>query len=121
MTGHEEVLAAVDMYCQGVFRGDVGLLRSVFHPKAVLFAEARGQLYYKSLEEYIAVVANRQSPDALGEPYRMKPIAVEVMHEIAFARVHCPMLGYNYTDYLSFVREEGRWRIVSKVFTDVPR
>lgn len=121
MTDHEAVLIAVDTYCQGVFRGDVGLLRSVFHPKAALFAEVRGQPYYKPLEEYLAVVANRQSPEALGEPYRMKPLAVEVTHEIAFAKVHCPMLGFHYTDYLSFVREAGRWRIVSKVFTDVPR
>ncbi|WP_420472612.1 nuclear transport factor 2 family protein [Noviherbaspirillum sp. ST9] len=120
MRDHEAVLAVIDAYCTGVYRGDVDLLRSVFHPKAVLFAEVRGAPSCKRLEEYLAIVANRQSPQALGEAYRMKPIAVEVTHEIAFAKVHCPMLGYDYTDYLSFVREAGRWRIVSKVFTDVP-
>jgi len=120
MNDHEAVLAAVDIYCKGVYRGDLELLRSVFHPNAALFAEVRGQPYYKPLEEYLQVVANRASPATLGEPFRMKPVAVEVTHEIAFAKVHCPMLGYNYTDYLSFVREEGRWRIVNKLFTDVP-
>jgi hypothetical protein len=121
MTDHEGVLSAVDTYCKGVFRGDLDLLRSVFHPKAALFAEVRGLPYYKPLEEYLAVVANRESPEALGELFLMKPIAVEVTHEIAFAKVHCPMLGYNYTDYLSLVREGGRWVIVNKLFTDVPK
>ena len=121
MGDHEAVLAAVDAYCRGIYRGDVALLRSVFHPKAALFAEVRGQPYYRPLEEYLAVVANRQSPEALGEAFRMRPVAVEVTHEIAFAKVYCPMFEYHYTDYLSFVREDGRWRIVNKLFTDVPR
>ena len=121
MNDHEAVLAVVDSYCKGVYRGDIELLRSVFHPKAALFAEVRGQPYYKPLEEYLSVVASRKSPESLGEPFLMKPVAVEVTHEIAFAKVHCPMLGYRYTDYLSFVREDGRWVIVNKLFTDVPQ
>ena len=120
MNDHEQVLAVVDAYCRGVYRGDVELLRSVFHPKAALFAEVRGQPYYRALEEYLSVVANRQSPEAAGEPFRMKPVSVEVIHEIACAKVYCPMYEYRYTDYLSFVRQEGKWRIVNKVFTDVP-
>jgi hypothetical protein len=120
MSDHEAVLGVVDIYCKGVYRGDLDLLRSVFHPKAALFAEVRGQPYYRLLDEYLGVVANRASPAAQGEPFRMKPLAVEVTHEIAFAKVHCPMLGYNYIDYLSLVREGGRWIIVNKLFTDVP-
>ena len=120
MSDHEAVLAAVDAYCKGVFRGDIALLRSVFHPNAALFAEVRGQPYYKPLDEYLSVVATRDSPEALGEAFLMRPVSVEVTHEIAFAKVHCPMLGYHYTDYLSFVRLEGRWVIVNKLFTDVP-
>ena len=120
MDAHAEVLSVVDAYCKGVFMGDVELLRSVFHPKAALFAEVRGQPYYRPLEEYLSVVANRQSPGALGEAFRMKPLAVEVTHEIALAKVHCPMFDYNYIDYLSLVRQDGKWRIVTKLFTDVP-
>jgi len=121
MNDHEAVLAVVDKYCRGVFEGDIALLRTVFHPKAALFAEVRGQPYYKPLEEYLAVVAGRASPQARGESFRMKPVSVEVVHRIAFARVHCPMFEFNYTDYLSLMHEEGRWRIVNKLFTDVPK
>jgi hypothetical protein len=120
MSDHEAVLAAVADYCQGVYRGDIALLRKVFHPKAALFAEVRGQPYYRPLEEYLEVVAKRESPQAKGEALRMKPIGVEVTHEIAFAKVSCPMYEYHYLDFLSFVRLDGRWRIVNKLFTDLP-
>lgn len=119
MGDHEEVIAAVSEYCQGVYRGDIALLRKVFHPKAALFAEVRGQPYYRTLDDYLAVVANRASPQAGGESFRMKPVTIEVTHEIAFAKVSCPMYDYRYVDYLSFVRQDGEWRIVNKLFTDI--
>jgi hypothetical protein len=50
----------------------------------------------------------------------MKVLAIDVTHDIATARVHVPALGFNYVNYLSFVRWQGRWVIVNKVFTDVP-
>ena len=120
MHPHEAVLAAVDAYCLGVYHGDVGMLRSVFDHRALLFADVRGAAYFRPLEEYLAVVAGRQSPAALGEPFRMKPISVEVTHNIAYAKVHCPMFDYNYVDYLSFIRQGEDWKIVNKLFTDVP-
>lgn len=119
MGDHVAVISAVTAYCQGVYRGDIALLRKVFHPKAVLFAEVRGQPYYRTLDDYLDVVANRESPEAREEPFRMKPITIEVTHEIAFAKVSCPMYDYHYVDYLSFVRQDGEWRIVSKLFTDI--
>lgn len=120
MYQHEEVLAVIDAYCRGVYRGDIGLLRQVFDPRAQLFAEVRGQALFRPLDDYLAVVAARQSPESLGQTFRMKPISVEVTGEIAFAKVHCPMFDFNYIDYLSFVRQDGRWQIVNKTFTDLP-
>lgn len=119
MNDHEAVIGAVAAYSQGVYRGDIALLRKVFHPKAALFAEVRGQPYHRSLDDYLDVVTNRESPHAKGEPFRMKPITIEVTHEIAFAKVSCPMYDYDYVDYLSLVRQDGQWRIVNKLFTDI--
>jgi hypothetical protein len=120
MHPHEAVLKVVDAYCRGVYRGDIALLRAVFDHRALLFAEVRGQAYFRPLEEYLTVVAGRTSPEALGQAFLMKPISVEVTHEIAFAKVHCPMFDYNYVDYLSLVRQDGAWKIVNKTFTDLP-
>ncbi|KRB93744.1 nuclear transport factor 2 family protein [Noviherbaspirillum sp. Root189] len=79
-----------------------------------------GPVRSKTLDEYQNVVASRKSPKDLEEPFLMKPVTVAVIHNIAFVKAHCPMLGFNYVDYLSFVHTEGTWHIVSKMFTDVP-
>ena len=76
---------------------------------------------YVQIRREIEARIRAGEPEASGEPFQMKPLTVEVTHEIAFAKVHCPMFGFNYIDYLSFVRADGRWLIVNKLFTDVPQ
>lgn len=111
------VQAVLQDYAEGIFFGDVVRLRSAFHPDARLFGMVKGQLYDKLLEEYLAVVATRQSPSQLGEPFHMRLLTLEVQGSIALARLHCPMLGFNYIDFLSLRLQGERWQIVSKLFT----
>jgi hypothetical protein len=117
VSSHHAVLEVLERYFGGIYSGDVAQLGSTFHPRAILGGEVKGQPYYKTVEEYLDAVRNRKSPKELGEPFAMKVISVEVQGSIALAKAHCPMLGFNYFDYLSFVLLEGRWVIVSKVFT----
>jgi hypothetical protein len=77
----------------------------------------KGEPYLHPLDEYLQLVGQRQSPQQRGEEFRMRVLAVEVPGEIANVRVHCPMLGFNYYDYLALVRHHGQWRIVNKLFT----
>jgi Putative lumazine-binding len=105
---HENILQALQTYAESIYHGDVERLLSVFHPRAALFGEVKGAPYYKSLEEYLASVAQRQSPQALGEELRIRPLAIETQGPIAMARMSSPILGFNYIDYLSLVRVEGK-------------
>jgi len=120
MDAQRAIAAVLGDYFKGLYTGDTALLRTVFHPDAALFAERGGQSYYKRLDDYLDGVAARASPASLGEPYRMQVLAIDVTRDIAMARVHVPALGFNYVNYLSFVRWQGRWVIVNKVFTDMP-
>ena len=119
MSAHEEILGLLHRYFDGLYRGDVALLRTVFHPQAILFGEVRGQPYLRTLDDYLAIVAERKSPELLQEPFRMKPLAVEAIGRIGNARVSCPILGHNYVDYLGLLRNDDRWQIVNKLFTHV--
>ena len=120
MDDHRAIAAVLGDYFKGLYMGDTALLRTVFHPDAALFAERDGQPYHKRLDDYLDAVAARASPASLGEPYRMKVLAIDVTHDIAMARVHVPALGFDYVNYLSLLRLQGRWVIVDKVFTEVP-
>jgi len=119
MSIHSEIHELVDRYFASLFDGDVERLRSTFHPGAILSGEVKGAPYYRKLDEYLDAVKNRQSPKALGETYGMELLSVEVQGPIAFVKTHSPMLGYNYCDFLSLVRHEGRWVIAAKIFTHV--
>lgn len=111
------IQAVLQDYAEGIFFGDLIRLRGAFHPDARLFGMVKGQPYDKPLEDYLAVVAARQSPSQLGESFRMRLLTLEVQGSIAMARLHCPMLGFNYLDFLSLRLQGGRWQIVSKLFT----
>lgn len=120
MQDHQSILQVLSDYFRGLHAGDVELLRSVFDPEAVLFAELKGASYRKSLDAYLDGVAQRSSPAELNEAFRMRVLSVEVLHDMAVARVHVPALGFNFYNYLSLLRKGGSWKIVSKVFDDVP-
>ncbi|GGC77567.1 nuclear transport factor 2 family protein [Undibacterium terreum] len=116
----QEILHIIDNYFQGIWEGDVAVLQSCFHPDTELFGEVRGQPYRKHLADYLDGVAARKSPQAAGEECRMRIVSIDVSHTVAMAKVSVPILGFNYVDYLSLVKLDEGWRIVSKVLSDVP-
>ncbi|SAK85341.1 Putative lumazine-binding protein [Caballeronia fortuita] len=42
MSSHQEILSVLPKYFEGMYAGDVALLRSIFHPDAVLFGMVNG-------------------------------------------------------------------------------
>lgn len=112
-----EITALVNRYFKGLYYGDTDLLRSVFHPQAQLFGDVRGAPYKNSLDGFLEAVAKRESPHQRGEEFQMEVVGVEVMNQIAYVKAHCPMLGFNYHDYLALVHENDRWLITNKLFT----
>ena len=115
----KSILALINDYFDGVYVGDVAKLRGSFTQNAHLYGDINGAEYSKSLDEYLQGVANRQSPAELNEKFEMEVIGIEVIGNVASAKVHLPMLGYNYYDFLSLSKVAGKWKIVSKVFAHV--
>jgi len=113
------IQAVIADYFGGIFHGDVERLRRAFHPSASLHGDVNGQPYFRPLEDYLEAVRNRKSPHDLGETFRMCIISLECLNGIAVVRLHCPMLGMNYYDYLALNKIEGQWLIVNKLFTHV--
>lgn len=106
-------------YFEGIFYGKVDLLEKIFHPQALLSGDINGTPYFKTLPEYLDGVRNRKSPSELGETFRMKKLALEIVNDVATAKLLTPMFEFVYLDYLSLHREENRWRVVNKVFTNL--
>lgn len=115
----KQIQGVITNYFEGIFYGDIDKLESAFFPQCLLIGDINGQPYFKNLQEYLSGVKNRKNPHELGEKFMMKILGIESVNDIAFAKLHLPMLGFNYYDYVSLSRIDGRWLIVNKIFTNV--
>ena len=115
----KQITSVIEDYFNGIFVGDINLLRSVFHPMAFLSGDINGEPYFKTLEQYLEGVKNRKSPNELGAKFGMEIIPIEIIKTIAVAKTHVPIFEYNYYDLLSFSLIEGKWVIVNKLLTHV--
>ncbi|WP_438425686.1 nuclear transport factor 2 family protein [Aquimarina macrocephali] len=115
----KEIENLITNYFEGIFYGDITKLESCFHKNVYIYGDIKGVDYLKSVNEYIEGVKSRQSPKGLNENLRMKIIGIDIMGKVAMAKLHVPMLGYNYYDYLSLTKINNDWKIVNKLFTHV--
>ncbi len=119
MQNIREIEGLITDYFEGIFQGDPTKLRVCFRKEAHLYGDIKGGDYTKSIEEYLEGVKNRQSPKDLDEAFKMKIIGIDIIGKIAMAKLHVPMLGYNYYDFLSLVNIDNDWKIANKLFTHV--
>ena len=110
-----------DVYFKGIYTGDVNLLSTVYYSGTLLFGDAGGKPYFKTLAQYLDGVKNRQSPKDSGKPFKGEIISLEIIQSIAVARVHVKMYDFNYFELLSFHKLDGKWVIVNKMIADVER
>lgn len=108
-----------DAYFPGIYEGNVPLLSGTFYPGTLLFGDAAGKPYFKTLAQYLDGVAHRQSPKDSGKPFKGEIVSIDVIQSIAVAKVHVQMYDFNYYELLSFHELDGKWVIVNKMIADV--
>ncbi|MGB5818749.1 MAG: nuclear transport factor 2 family protein [Saonia sp.] len=97
----KEIENLITNYFMGIFNGDRAKLEACFNEGVNIYGDIKEIEYSKSIKEYLDGVENGQSPKDLDESFQMKIIGIDIMGKIAMVKVHVPMLGYNYYDYLS--------------------
>lgn len=108
-----------DYYFKGIYEGNLDLLNQVYYTGTLLFGDVKGQPYFKTLDQYLDGVKNRQSPKDSGKPFKGEIIFIKVVNTIAIAEVTVKMYDFNYHEYLSFHKLDGSWLIVNKMISDI--
>ena len=117
-----EIPLVLGDYFDALFHCDVERLTRVFHPQAIYATADETPLLYRTMEEYLPVVAARQSPASRGEARRDHIDEIQLAGEnTALARVRCSIGERDFVDLLTLVRVEGQWRIIAKVFQIIER
>lgn len=112
---YESVMTLVSIYFDGLHYGDVSKLETIFHQDA--FLKASGLRY--SLGQWLDVVASRPVPNQQGRAYNFKLLSIEIIKDQAMVKLECPLFDHFYIDFLSLLKENGRWLIVNKMYTNL--
>ena len=114
-----EIQRVIQLYFDGLYQGNTDLLDQVFAPTSFLHGLVNGKEYIRPKDDFLKAVKDRQSPKDLGESHQMEIMSIEILGNCAFVKVHVPMLGFDYYDFLSLVSINDEWKIVHKLFTNV--
>jgi 4-oxalocrotonate tautomerase len=117
MSAFDEVVQVLGEYFDGLYHSDTSRLRRVFHPEAHYFCATDGELLHLDMATYFPIVDKRPSPASQGHERTDRILSIEFAGPVtAFARLECSIPPKFFTDFLTLVKLEGRWQIVSKVF-----
>lgn len=118
---YREITEAMRPYFDGFYQGDIATLKKIFHGNAHLYTAADGPLQDDPMEAVYERVANRVAPAAKGEKRHDKILSIDKSGpESALVKVQIAIGTKLFTDYLSLLRIDGRWQIISKTYTYVP-
>ncbi len=118
---YAEIMAGLQDYFDGFYASDVDKLKGVFHPECHLISATGGPLVNDPMEAVYARVAGRTPPAASNQKRLDRVLSIDKSGpEAALAKVQIAIGPKLYTDYLNFLRIDGRWQIISKIYSHVP-
>lgn len=115
----EAIATAVRLYVEGAASGDAGKLREAFHEHARMFGSLNGTRYDVPIAEMIEL--EERAPRNSDGKYSAVITSIVQAGDVASATVEedgCWGTA-SFTSFLSLMKIEGRWQIVSKVFAHV--
>lgn len=111
------IRTAAQTYLDGLYEGDADKLASVFHPTSALTWEENGVLTPLPRDQWLDAVRSRPSAKARGLARQDEILQIDqASPTMAFVKLKCAIPPRFFTDYLSFLKVEGKWQIAQKVF-----
>ena len=114
---HEAVVTAVNHYLSGLQHPETAKehIETAFYSSTNLHTlDENGGLQFMPRDALVAYASSGELPN-----HTSKTLTVEVTNDMAFAKVHLDMPDRHFYDYLTLLKLNAGWRIVSKTFTTV--
>ncbi len=116
------ILEAMQLYFDGLYHADTKILAKVFHPDARYVNVTENDYMNFSVAEYFEAVSRRTPPAHSNDP---RHDVIETItccgSEMAFVKARMSMMRRDYLDFLTFIKTDETWQIMSKIFTYKPQ
>ena len=115
--GYQEITKLVQTYFDGLYECDTEKLATIFHPSSRLFANMNGEFVDWPREEWFDIVRKRVPPASKGEARHDRIVSIDMADDnTAVVTCECAIHPRYFTDFLSLIKADGEWTIVSKSF-----
>lgn len=117
MQDEQDIRAVIDGYFDALYNGDTEAFRKVLHPQVRLFSATEGSLVALDLETYMGMVAARPSSASRNDPRGDEIVSLSVSSPTtAHARLKDMYLPKRFVNEITFIKIDGRWQIIAKVW-----
>jgi hypothetical protein len=112
------ILAAVQAYLDGLHEADTEKLAGVFHPGSCLTYAEKGALVPLARDRWLDALSSSPSAKERGLARYEEILSLDIASPTtAVVKLKCAIPPRFFTDYLCFLKANGRWRVAQKVFS----
>ena len=116
MSDKEQIENIVQLYIDSMDESDPDKVKQAFHNNGKVVGYLHGDFMQMSTDDFADFVASQQPPPKeKGENVIFEILVCEV-EGTALVKVRDKYLGITFLDTLSFINEEGQWKIYTKLF-----
>lgn len=112
---YEAVIAAAKYYVDGLKAGDADLVAKAFHKDAVMYGLSNGTTLLGgpigNLYDFV-----RQNGKATDIKTHIDVLAITPTTAVVRIDMEKDAIGADYNDFLTFIKLDGRWQAIAKVF-----
>lgn len=113
------VRATLQHYLNGHATGNPDEFRKAFHPDARMTFVRDGKLVITPISEYIARASGKPAADEAQRKRRIT--SIEVIGTAAVGRIELDYPSAFLVDYMTLLKDDGRWVIIAKSFNSAPK
>lgn len=113
----KEIVDFLETYFVMLYEGDADTMEKVFHPGAHISFVDNGEVVIANREVLKGRIASRVSSKEAGVARQDNILSIDFINEnYAMVKVDLVIVDKLFTDYLSLIKTDGQWVIVSKTF-----
>jgi len=117
MNDIEQIENIVQLYIDSMDESNPDKVKETFHENAKVAGYLHGNFMEMTVDDFAGFLASQQpSPKEKGENVVFEILTCEIEGTTALVKMRDKYLGITFLDTLSFIKNEGEWKIYNKLF-----